>query len=90
ALGVGGVLRRAGAALAARGLSDAPRETVRRRTATERRVLQLCEAGLGVHEVAQRLFLTPGTVHAVLDAAGGGDEVLRFLSSPPADAVGQR
>jgi DNA-binding SARP family transcriptional activator/tetratricopeptide (TPR) repeat protein len=33
---------------------------------TVRRILDLAGAGLGVHEVAQRLFLTPGTVRAAL------------------------
>ena len=35
---------------------------------TVRRILDLAGAGLGVHEVAQRLFLTPGIVRAALDA----------------------
>jgi tetratricopeptide (TPR) repeat protein len=35
---------------------------------TVRRILDLAGAGLGVHEVAQRLFLTPGTVRAALTA----------------------
>ena len=38
-----------------------PRLTVR-----ERQVLDLTAAGLDLHQVAQRLFLTPGTVHEVL------------------------
>ena len=37
-------------------------------TGRERRVLDLTAAGLDVHQVAQRLFLTPGTVHEVLAA----------------------
>jgi tetratricopeptide (TPR) repeat protein len=35
---------------------------------TVRRILDLAGTGLGVHEVAQRLFLTPGTVSAALAA----------------------
>jgi ATP/maltotriose-dependent transcriptional regulator MalT len=41
-------------------------------TTTERRILDLAGAGLDTREIAQRLFLTPGTVHAVLDEAGSG------------------
>ena len=33
---------------------------------------ELAAAGLDVNEVAQRLFLTPGTVRAVLESATGG------------------
>ena len=36
---------------------------------TVRRILDLADTGLGVHEVAQRLFLTPGTVRAALEHA---------------------
>ena len=71
----------------AHGLRDAVTEVLLRRgqvvpeqctdrevlTTTERRVLELTRAGLDVREVAQQLFLTPGTVRATLDAlmAGG-------------------
>jgi DNA-binding CsgD family transcriptional regulator len=41
-------------------------------SARERRVLDLSAAGLDVNEVAQALFLTPGTVRALLEAASGG------------------
>jgi DNA-binding NarL/FixJ family response regulator len=41
-------------------------------SARERRVLELSAAGLDVNEVAQALFLTPGTVRALLEAASGG------------------
>jgi DNA-binding SARP family transcriptional activator len=44
-----------------------PRLTIR-----QRRVLELAADGLEVNEVAQRLFLTPGTVRAVLESVGGG------------------
>ena len=37
----------------------------------ERRVLDLAASGLDVNEIAQRLFLTPGTVRALLESAGG-------------------
>ncbi|HYJ74184.1 MAG TPA: BTAD domain-containing putative transcriptional regulator [Kineosporiaceae bacterium] len=36
-------------------------------SSTVRRILELAGAGLGVHEVAQKLFLTPGTVRAALE-----------------------
>jgi DNA-binding SARP family transcriptional activator/tetratricopeptide (TPR) repeat protein len=38
---------------------------------TLRRIRDLAGAGLGVHEVAQRLFLTPGTVRAALAQLDG-------------------
>jgi DNA-binding SARP family transcriptional activator len=41
---------------------------------TVRRILDLAGTGLGVHEVAQRLFLTPGTVRAALEHAQVGAE----------------
>jgi len=37
-------------------------------TGRQRRVIDLAAAGLDVNEVAQRLFLTPGTVRAVLES----------------------
>ena len=63
------VVRDAVAALAQRGHapvdpSDAPVGL----TSRQRRVTDLAAAGLDVNEVAQRLFLTPGTVRAVLDS----------------------
>jgi DNA-binding SARP family transcriptional activator/tetratricopeptide (TPR) repeat protein len=86
--GVPDLLAQARAALRARGRpDDGPRVPVRRPSATERRVVELSAAGLGVHEVAQRLFLPPGTVRALLEAADGG---LRNLSSPAPDPVGHR
>jgi hypothetical protein len=73
---------RARAALAARGCpQDGHRDLPRRPSATERRILELVAAGAGVREVAQRLFLTPGTVQAVLESASGG--ALTGASSPP-------
>jgi DNA-binding NarL/FixJ family response regulator len=36
-------------------------------TSTQRRILHLVSSGRDVHEVAQELFLTPGTVRAELD-----------------------
>ncbi|WP_298517038.1 BTAD domain-containing putative transcriptional regulator [uncultured Nocardioides sp.] len=41
-------------------------------SATERQIIDLSAAGVEVREVAQRLFLTPGTVLAVLDEVGSG------------------
>jgi hypothetical protein len=52
----------------------------------ERPVLALAADGLAVPEIAQRLFLTPGTVAAVLQAADGRG--LKFLSSSPTDPDG--
>ena len=43
-----------------------------RLTSRQRRVLDLANEGLDVNEVAQRLFLTPGTVRAVLESTSGG------------------
>jgi DNA-binding CsgD family transcriptional regulator len=74
------------AALGERGRTDDPHLDGPRLTLTERRVLDLTTAGLGVREIAERLFMTPGTVHAVLEAAECGR--LKFLSSVPTDAVG--
>jgi tetratricopeptide (TPR) repeat protein len=85
-LGAEGVLRRACAALEARGVHDARPESEPRRSGLERQVLALAAAGLGVPEIAQRLFLTPGTVAATLETDGDGR--LKFLSSPPTEAVG--
>ena len=39
-------------------------------SSTERQILDLTAGGMDVHEVAQRLFVTPGTVLAVLDEVG--------------------
>jgi DNA-binding NarL/FixJ family response regulator len=36
-------------------------------TTTQRRILDLTASGLDVRQVAQQLFLTPGTVQAALD-----------------------
>lgn len=70
ACGARGVVRDAAAALSARGLGrDVEREPVAALTASERQVLELTDAGLDVSEVAQRLFLTPGRVRAVLQSA---------------------
>jgi ATP/maltotriose-dependent transcriptional regulator MalT len=41
-------------------------------SSTERQILDLTAGGMDVREVAQRLFLTPGTVLAVLDEVGSG------------------
>ena len=49
---------------------DPRREAARPLSPTERQVLELTHAGLGVDDVSRRLFLTPETVRAVLRAAG--------------------
>ncbi|HYN71129.1 MAG TPA: LuxR C-terminal-related transcriptional regulator [Nakamurella sp.] len=52
-----------------------------RLTGRERQVLDLTSAGLDVHQVAERLFLTPATVHEVLATAAaktrGADDALK-------------
>ncbi|MGY1820935.1 BTAD domain-containing putative transcriptional regulator [Geodermatophilus sp. SYSU D00079] len=88
AVGAPRLARRACAALEARGLADEPRADAERLSSTERRILELAAAGLGAREVAERLYLDPGTVRAVLLAADG--DRLKSLSSPPADAAGRR
>ena len=45
-------------------------EEVRTLSSTERQILDLTARGMDVREVAQRLFVTPGTVLAVLDEIG--------------------
>ncbi|WP_409328981.1 BTAD domain-containing putative transcriptional regulator [Trujillonella humicola] len=83
ATGAAGLADRVRAALAARGLPDETPAECHRVSATERRILDLAATGLGAREIAERLFLEPGTVHGVLEAADGSR--LRFFSSPPAD-----
>ncbi len=84
--GAGALAGQARAALRARRCTEERlRDPVRRPSPTERRVLRLVEDGLGPREVAQRLFLTPGTVRAVLESAGGG---LRNSSGPGRHRVG--
>jgi DNA-binding SARP family transcriptional activator len=87
ALGAAGVQERACAALAARGRAENfSGVAVRRPTAVERRVHELAARGTPIAEIAQQLFLTPGTVHAMLDGGGeaGG---LKFSSSSPTEPV---
>lgn len=68
--GARGVLRDAASALAERGHRlDCTSETRVGLTGRQRQVLDLAAAGLDVHQVAQRLFLTPGTVRTILQAA---------------------
>jgi DNA-binding SARP family transcriptional activator/tetratricopeptide (TPR) repeat protein len=71
ACGVGarGVRDRAGAALRERGRPIDACGVERRLSDTERRILDLTAEGRSVREVAQQLFLTPGTVQAVLEAS---------------------
>jgi DNA-binding SARP family transcriptional activator/tetratricopeptide (TPR) repeat protein len=69
--GARGVLEQARSELERRGCPVEPRrDESGRLSPTERQVLELTGDGLTVHEVAQRLFVTPGTVRAVLDEAG--------------------
>jgi DNA-binding CsgD family transcriptional regulator len=68
--GADGVLGLACAELERRGRPfEGRHDEVRRLSSTERQILQLTADGMGVHEVAQCLFVTPGTVRAVLDEA---------------------
>ena len=79
-----GIQRRARAALARRGRPDeSGRDAQRCPTTTERRIVELAAAGHGIRDVAQQLFLTPGTVQAVLESATGNG--FKFPSSPSAD-----
>jgi len=72
ACGARAVVRDAVSALAQRGESAAAVDDVPTRiTSRQRRVTDLAATGLDVNEVAQRLFLTPGTVRAVLESAKG-------------------
>ncbi len=73
ACGASGVARDAVAALSARGQQpDDPDDVPVRLTSRQRRVTELAASGLDVNEVAQRLFLTPGTVRAVLESTRNG------------------
>jgi DNA-binding NarL/FixJ family response regulator len=79
-----GIRKRARAALAGRGRpDDSGRDAQRYPTSTERRIVALAAAGHGIRDVAQQLFLTPGTVQAVLESAAGNG--LKLPSSSPAD-----
>jgi hypothetical protein len=65
-----GLLGRARDALERRGHLLTPREDGHRPLSrTDQQIVRLAAAGLEPHEVAQRLFVTPGTVRAVLDEA---------------------
>jgi DNA-binding NarL/FixJ family response regulator len=66
------VIREAVSALGQRGESTAEVDDIPTTiTSRQRRVTDLAATGLAVNEVAQRLFLTPGTVRAVLESARG-------------------
>jgi len=70
ACGAQAVFGDAVAALSQRGESTAEVDDVTTRmTSRQRRVTDLAETGLDVNEVAQRLFLTPGTVRGLLESA---------------------
>ena len=70
ACGARAVARDAAAALAQRGHAPVdPGAAPARLTSRQQRVADLAGAGMEVNEVAQRLFLSPGTVRAVLDSA---------------------
>ncbi|HYO39199.1 MAG TPA: BTAD domain-containing putative transcriptional regulator [Nocardioidaceae bacterium] len=72
ACGARALVRDTESALAERGESCSEAVDVGTRiTSRQRRVIELAATGLDVHDVAQRLFLTPGTVRAVLESAEG-------------------
>ena len=72
ACGAVGVRDDAAAALTARGRQiETPCEDVTTLTTTQRRILNLTAAGLDVRQVAQQLFLTPGTVQSTVEALAG-------------------
>ncbi|WP_448613535.1 BTAD domain-containing putative transcriptional regulator [Modestobacter sp. URMC 112] len=84
ARGALGIRERAREALRARGCPDAVRrEDVRSPTVTERRIAELAAGGRSVREIAQQMFLTPGTVQAVLEA--GSADGLKSSSSRSGD-----
>jgi DNA-binding SARP family transcriptional activator len=69
--GARGVLHSAREELERRGRPVETRdEEMPRMSSTEQQILELTSGGMTVREVAQRLFVTPGTVRAVLDEAG--------------------
>jgi DNA-binding SARP family transcriptional activator len=79
-----GIQRRARAGLARRGRPDeSGRDAQPCPTTTERRIVELAAAGHGIRDVAQQLYLTPGTVQAVLESAAGSG--FKFSSSPTVD-----
>jgi DNA-binding NarL/FixJ family response regulator len=79
-----GIRQRARAALARRGRSDdSGRDARRHPTSTERRIVALAAAGHDIRAVAQQLFLTPGTVQAVLESASRNG--FKFPSSQRTD-----
>jgi DNA-binding CsgD family transcriptional regulator len=72
ACGARGVAADAARALAHRGRpASSPDDAPAGLTSRQRRVAELTAAGLDVNQVAQRLFLTPGTVRAVLESTTG-------------------
>uniref|UniRef100_UPI0035698D9A hypothetical protein n=1 Tax=Nocardioides sp. TaxID=35761 RepID=UPI0035698D9A len=71
ACGARAVAAAAETALAQRGHEATRTEDLPARlTSRQRRVSELAASGLDVNEVAQRLFLTPGTVRSVLESLG--------------------
>jgi DNA-binding NarL/FixJ family response regulator len=71
ATGAGRIVRSVEEALERHDL-PAPQQLTRaeaRLTSTERRILELIDAGATVHEVGQALFLTPSTVQRHLESA---------------------
>jgi len=81
--GAGQVRERVRAELERRGRRIEPGTgEVLRLSRTDRQILDLTAAGLDVHEVAQRLFVTPGTVRDVLDGAG-------FAAEPGGSRISQ-
>lgn len=70
ACGARGVVREAVSALGHRGRPvDVPADDGVRLSRRQRQVLDLASAGLDADEVAQRLFLSPGTVRSLLESS---------------------
>ncbi len=81
--GARGISDRALAELERRGHRIEPvADDVQPLSRTDRQILDMTASGLDVHEVAQRLFVTPGTVRAVLDEAG-------FRAEPGGSGISQ-
>jgi DNA-binding NarL/FixJ family response regulator len=65
----------------------APVDPGRPLSTTEQRILDLVSAGVDIREVAQRLFVTPGTVQEVLDEAGSDGDPRNGPSFPQVGRV---
>lgn len=86
ACGARGVVHEAVSALGRRGRPvEAPVDEGVRLSRRQRQILDLAAAGLDADEVAQRLFLSPVTVRALLEAGLDGRLGLPVRGHPPGD-----